>query len=160
MASAFSWVRFLDALAAALLLAAPVAAQSRDSAPSLHWFTAPALFPSAAQMALLRGNPYKPGLFTALLSMPDGYRMPPHFHPTDEHIEVKQGIFLVGIGDRMDLKKVQSLSAGDTATAPAGMHHYAATRGATIISVSAVGPYVMTYIRVQDEPWHTFPFNY
>jgi hypothetical protein len=28
--------------------------------------------------------------------MPDGYRMPPHFHPTDERAEVKQGTLLVG----------------------------------------------------------------
>jgi hypothetical protein len=46
-------------------------------------------------MALISGDPVKPVLLTALLSMPDGYRIPPHSHPTDELVEVKQGVFLV-----------------------------------------------------------------
>ena len=39
-------------------------------------------------MAVVSGDPSKPGLFTIRLSMPDGYRIPPHFHPTDEAVEV------------------------------------------------------------------------
>jgi quercetin dioxygenase-like cupin family protein len=58
--------------------------------------------------------------------MPDGYRIPPHFHPADEHVEVKQGTFLVGMGDKLDLEKTRPLAVGDTGTAPAGMHHFSA----------------------------------
>jgi hypothetical protein len=71
-------------------------------------------------MALLSGDPYKAAPLTVLLSMPDGYKMPPHFHLTDEHVEVKQGTFLVGMGDKFDLKKTQPMAVGDTATARAG----------------------------------------
>ena len=56
--------------------------------------------------------------------LPDGYRTPPHSHPTVERVEVKQGTFLVGMGDRLDAKKTLPLTVGDTAVAPAGMHHY------------------------------------
>jgi hypothetical protein len=71
-----------------------------------------------ALMALL-GTALLPGI---QLSMPDGYRMPPHFHPTDEHVEVKQGTLLIGMGDRLDIKKTIAAALGDTGTAPAGVH--------------------------------------
>jgi quercetin dioxygenase-like cupin family protein len=111
-------------------------------------------------MAVLSGDPFKPVVLEALLSLPDGYRLPPHFHPTDEHVEVRQGTFLVGMGDRLDLKTTVAMSAGDTATAPAGMHHYAAARGATIVAVTIMGPYVITYVNPRDEPWGVFPNGY
>ena len=49
---------------------------------------------------------------------------------------------------------------GDTATAPAGMHHYAVARGATIVSVTILGPYIITYVYPKDEPWGVFPYGY
>ncbi len=36
------------------------------------------------------------------------------------------------------------VAAGDTATAPAGMHHYFVTKGVTIVSVTIMGPYILT----------------
>ena len=111
-------------------------------------------------MALLSGDPFKAAPLTVLLSMPDGYKMPPHFHLTDEHVEVKQGTFLVGMGDKFDLKKTRPMAVGDTGTAPAGLHHYAAAKGATIVFVTMMGPYVMTYVHPNDEPWGVFPYGY
>ncbi len=46
------------------------------------------------------------------------------------------------------------------ATARAGMHHFGVTRGATVIAVSMMGPYTMTYIRPSDEPWGVYPYGY
>jgi mannose-6-phosphate isomerase-like protein (cupin superfamily) len=111
-------------------------------------------------MAVLSGDPFKPVVLKVLISMPDGYRMPPHFHATDEHVEVRQGTFLVGMGDKLDPKKTMPMAVGDTATAPAGMHHYAVARGATIVSVTIMGPYIMTYVHPKDEPWGVFPYGY
>jgi mannose-6-phosphate isomerase-like protein (cupin superfamily) len=65
-------------------------------------------------MALLSGDPFKAA---------------PHFHLTDEHVEVKQGTFLVGMDDEFDLEKTTPMIVGDTGTAPAGTHHYAAAKG-------------------------------
>jgi hypothetical protein len=90
----------------------------------------------------------------------DVYKMLPHFHPAAEQVEVKQGVFLVGVGDKFDLKKTVRMAVGDTVTAAAGMHHYAAAKGATIVSVTMMGPYVMTYVSPHDEPWGTFPYGY
>jgi quercetin dioxygenase-like cupin family protein len=153
----------VSALSAALLLAAVgLSAQRPAIAPPSQWSPAPLLFPRGARIAVISGDPFKPESLTTQLSFPDGYRMPPHFHPFDEHVEVLQGTFLVGVGDKFDLQKMQPLAAGDTATAPAGVHHYAAAKGPTIISVSVMGPYVIDYVNHNDQPWSqsTFPYGY
>lgn len=151
----------LAALPALLFAASSLAAQgSSPPARPEQWVPAPALFPRGAQIAVLSGDPFKPVVLKVLVSMPDGYRMPPHLHTTDEHVEVRQGTFLVGMGDKLDVKKTSALTEGDTATAPAGMHHYFVTKGATIVSVTIMGPYVLTYVHPEDEPWGVFPYGY
>jgi quercetin dioxygenase-like cupin family protein len=149
------------ALIVLLLAASSVAAQGSSLAEhAVQWMPAPALFPRGAQVAVLSGDPFKPVVLKVLMSMPDGYRMPPHFHATDEHVEVRQGTFLVGMGDKPDPRKTIALAVGDTATAPAGMHHYSVTKGATIVSVTIMGPYIITYVHPKDEPWGVFPYGY
>jgi quercetin dioxygenase-like cupin family protein len=145
-----------------LLLAAGRLAAQGSSAPAqdLRWVPAPALFPRGAQIAVLSGDPLKPVVLNVLVSMPDGYRMPPHFHATDEHVEVRRGTFLVGMGDKLDVKNTIPLTVGDTVTAPAGMRHYFVTKGATIVAVTIMGPYILTYVHPKDEPWGVFPYGY
>jgi hypothetical protein len=83
--------------ATALLLGTPdLAAQSETAATPLQWAAAPSLLPPGALIAVVSGDPTGTGQSTIELSMPDGYRIPPHFHPTDERVEVKQGTLLIG----------------------------------------------------------------
>jgi hypothetical protein len=42
---------------------------------AMQWGPAPAILPAGAKLAVLDGDPTKPGLFTMRLSMPDGYRI-------------------------------------------------------------------------------------
>jgi len=44
--------------------------------------------------------------------MPPGYAIPPHFHPTDEHVTVLKGTFSIGMGDVVDKAHALSLSPG------------------------------------------------
>ena len=118
----------------------------------LTWGPAPAVFPAGAKMAVVSGDPGQAAPFTIQLSMPDGYRIPPHFHPTDEAVEVKKGTFLVGMGDTLDVAKANAMKAGAKGKVPAGMHHYGIARGATIVSVEAMGPFGMTYVNPADDP--------
>jgi len=150
------------ALTVALPLAAPPAAWAQTSAaePALEWIAPPLLSPGAL-IAVVSGDPTAPGESTILLRMPDGYRIPPHFHPSFEHVEVRQGTLLVGMGDRLDPKLTQPLVAGDSATAPAGMHHFSIAQGRTELSVTFMGPYTITYLRAEDAPRRqNFPFGY
>jgi quercetin dioxygenase-like cupin family protein len=152
---------FLPALAAASLLLPPSAMAQASATPArLHW-TVPPVLPPGAMMAVASGDPTQAGESTLQLSMPDGYRIPPHFHPGYEHVEVKEGALLVGMGDHLDPKKTQTLAAGDSATAPAGFHHFSIAKGRTLLSVTFMGPYTITYVRAEDAPRHqSFPYGY
>ena len=119
---------------------------------SLQWGPAPAVFPAGAKMAIVSGDPSKAELFQVELSLPDGYKIPPHFHPTDEVVEVKEGVFLVGMGDTFDPKKAKPMNKGDKGSVPANMHHFGIAQGETIVAVSARGPFAMTYVNPADDP--------
>ena len=134
---------------AAMLPGTPgLAAQKAATASPLQWAVAPSLLPPGSLIAVVSGYPTGPGQSTIELSMPDGYRMPPHFHPTDERVEVKQGTLLVGMGARLDAKKTLLLAVGDTAVAPAGVHHYSVAKGTTIVSVHEAGRGAVTQVVV------------
>jgi quercetin dioxygenase-like cupin family protein len=138
-----------------LLLAAPVLhsqAKPASKRTALHWGPAPAVFPKGARMAVVSGDPAKAAQFTVELAFPNGYKIPPHFHPTDETVKVKQGTLLVGMGDTFDASKAKPMKVGATGTIPAQAHHFAAARGATVITVSAMGPFAMTYVNAADDP--------
>jgi quercetin dioxygenase-like cupin family protein len=137
----------------------PMAQASANGAP-LQWSVPPVL-PPGALIAVVSGDPTGPGESTLELSMPDGYRIPPHSHPSYEHVEVREGTLLVGMGDRLDPKLTRALAAGDSATAPAGMHHFSIAKGRTVLSVTFIGPYTITYLRAEDAPRRqVFPFGY
>lgn len=150
----------LVAASLSLLPASAAIAQTSDVPAALKWF-APPLLPPGALIAVVRGDPTAPGESTLELSMPDGYRLPPHYHPSYEHVEVREGTLLVGMGDRLDPKRTRPLAAGDSATAPAGIHHFSIAKGRTVLSVTFIGPYTITYLRAEDAPRpRVFPYGY
>jgi quercetin dioxygenase-like cupin family protein len=143
----------------ARVLALSVAAALASSAATVHaqkaaleWGPAPASLPPGARMAIVSGNPGKPGPFTIRLSLPSGFEVPPHFHPVDEHQTLISGRIGHGMGDTVDLESVKWLRPGQSITLPANAHHYVRTRGRTLVEVSAVGPFVVTYVRPRDDP--------
>jgi quercetin dioxygenase-like cupin family protein len=103
-------------------------------------------------MAVLQGDPGQSGMFTVRLDFPAGLRLAPHFHPADEVVTVITGTFLVGMGDTLDVSKVITLPTGAFIIAPANGHHYAIARGHTVVQVSAMGPFAMTYVNPKDQP--------
>jgi quercetin dioxygenase-like cupin family protein len=144
---------------AALLLTTATAAAAQPPAgprtaspPGIRWGPAPAVFPPGAQMAVLQGDPGGTAPFTVRLRFPDGYRIAPHTHPTDEHVTVISGTFRVGMGATFDPKGMSTLSAGGFVTAPANQAHYAVAQGATVIQVHALGPFALTYVNPADTP--------
>jgi quercetin dioxygenase-like cupin family protein len=151
-------MRRVMSFVAVLFLIAPAgwAAQATPKAKAktatLHWGPAPPVFPKGAQMAVVSGDPGKAGEFVIQLSMPAGYKIPPHFHPTDETVQVKRGTFLVGMGDTFDVKSTKPMKVGEKGMIAAQMHHFATARGATIVSVTAMGPFAMTYVNPADDP--------
>ena len=103
-------------------------------------------------MDVLQGDPGGTNLFTVRLRMPDGYKIPPHAHPTDENVTVVSGSFVVGMGNTLDTKNAMTLGVGGFVTAPANQAHFAVAQGATIVQVHAIGPFAMTYVNPADTP--------
>ena len=141
-----------------LLVAAPIlSSQSVRNEASLPWGPAPAVFPWGARMAVVSGDPAKAAQFTVMLTFPDGYQIPPHFHPTDETVTVKSGMLLVGMGDTLDRSKTSPMTGGATGTIAAQAHHFAIASGDTKIIISAMGPFAMTYVNPADDPQNQKP---
>jgi quercetin dioxygenase-like cupin family protein len=150
----------LIAATGSFLVAPGAMAQSSVNLASLQWSN-PTILPTGALVAVMSGDPSETGKSTLVVSMPDGYRIPPHFHPSYEHVEVREGTLLVGTGDVLDPKRTRALAVGDSATAPAGVHHFSIARGRTVVSATFIGPYTITYLHAEDAPRpRNFPFGY
>jgi quercetin dioxygenase-like cupin family protein len=119
---------------------------------AITWGAAPAVLPAGAKLAVLEGDPSKPGEFTMRVWMPDGYTIPPHFHPVTEHVTVIHGAFLVGMGDQLDASKFSELPTGSFGAIPAGMRHFARAKGEVILQLHGTGPWGLTYVNPADDP--------
>jgi quercetin dioxygenase-like cupin family protein len=135
-------------LVAAVVLPVRASAQM----PDLKWGPAPAIFPAGAKLAVLQGDPSTSGAVTVRLDFPNGYVIPPHFHPTDEAVTVIEGTFQVGMGDKVEKSKTTSVPVGGFVVAGAGQHHYGIAKGRTIVQVNLMGPFALTYVNPADDP--------
>ena len=118
----------------------------------IQWGPGPASLPPGAQAAVLDGDPTKAGLFVIRLKFPDGFRVPPHWHPTDEHVSVVSGTLMAGMGAKFDEGSMQALAAGSYVKMPRKMNHFVRAKGETVVQVTAMGPFEVTYVNPQDDP--------
>ena len=102
-------------IALASMLFAPLAALAQSGPmemtigpAAVKWGPAPPVLPKGAQIAVLSGDPFKPGPYVLRLKLPAGYQIPAHHHPTTENVTVLSGQFYAGMGDKLD-KKTQAL---------------------------------------------------
>ncbi|MFL5560747.1 MAG: cupin domain-containing protein [Gemmatimonadaceae bacterium] len=91
-------------------------------------------------------------MFTVRLRFPNGYILPLYTHPTDEHVTVLQGTFLVGLGENFTTDGMIALKEGGFITAPANHAHFATTRVVTEVQVHAIEPFALTYVHPSDDP--------
>jgi len=119
---------------------------------NLKWGDPPPVLQPGAQLAVLSGNPNGAGPFAIRLKIPDGYKIMPHWHPTQENVTVISGEFHVGMGDKFDESGMQALPVGSFAAMPARHHHYAVAKGETVVQVNAMGPFKLTYVNPDDDP--------
>jgi quercetin dioxygenase-like cupin family protein len=118
----------------------------------LKWGPGPPGLPAGAQAAVIDGDPGKAGLFTIRAKLPDGYKIAPHSHPTDEHVTVLSGTLKAGSGAKWDDASMHPLTAGGYAKMVKGVNHYVAAQGETIIQITAMGPFMITYVNPKDDP--------
>jgi quercetin dioxygenase-like cupin family protein len=123
------------------------------SPDEMKWGPAPPALPPGAQIALLQGDPSKAGAsFTVRVKFPDGYKVPPHWHPSDENVTVIQGTLWMGVGDKHDTASAREMPAGSFMLMPKGTRHFAQAKGETIVNITSTGPFEVNYVNPADDP--------
>ena len=127
---------------------------TRDSAPSaaLTWGRQPPGLPAGARVAVVRGNPTKPGPFTLQADLPDGYEIKPHWHPAIERVKVLQGTFLKAEGRDWRGASLKAYGPGQSVTMAAKHPHFVRAKGRTLIEIQSTGPFEITYVNPADDP--------
>ena len=96
------------------------------------------------------------GAFTAIVTVPSGYRFKPASHPADQWVKIVKGSIAGSQGDTYDAKTIASdphpLVAGDTLTLLAGKNYYGVARGPTQYIVCSSGRNATTYANAADDP--------
>ena len=122
------------------------------SPDDVKWGEGSPALPPGSKAAVIFGDPKNAGPFTLRLKLPANYKVPPHFHPDTETVTVLSGAFHVSMGDTFDASKVKVLGVGSFAALPAKSPHFAMTKEETVIQVTAVGPWTLTYVNPADDP--------
>ena len=118
----------------------------------IDWRPFPA-FPPAARLAVLVGDPAKPGPYMVRVKLPGGTRLAPHRHPEDRIYTVISGVFYIGLGETFDEAKLEAHAPGDVIVLPGGQAHFHwAKSGEYVTQVTAIGPLGMDYVDPATDP--------
>ena len=146
---------FRIAIAAAVAVALPFCltfgAVAADPMPmmtdaaKLTWSPAPGL-PPGAQIAVLYGDPSKPGPFAIRFKFPAGYQIPTHSHPTDELITVLSGKAHMAFSEDASEKTANPMTPDSFLVLPAGYWHALWIDSETVVELHSTGPFAITLL--------------
>ena len=112
-----------------------------------------ASFPPAARLAVLIGDPAKPGPYVIRVKVPMGTQLMPHRHPEDRIYTVISGVFYIGLGETFDENRLSAFAPGSVIVLPGGQAHFHwAKSGEYVTQVSAIGPLGLEYVNAADDP--------
>ena len=118
----------------------------------IQWKPFPA-FPPQARLAILVGDPSKPGPYVIRVKLPADTKMMPHKHPEDRIYTVISGVFYIGLGDVFDESKLTAFAPGSVVVLPGDQPHFHwAKSGEYITQVSAIGPLGLSYVDSANDP--------
>ncbi len=100
------------------------------------------------KIAVIYGDPSKPGQYVIRAHFPPGVMSSPHFHDEDRHVTVIQGIWYAGQDDSWDPQATVPLKAGSYMFHPAGGVHYDGSSGpeGAIVQIVGMGPSKTTFL--------------
>jgi ketosteroid isomerase-like protein len=119
---------------------------------AIKWGDGPPSLPPGARMAVVSGDPTQAQPFVIRAQLPAGYRIPTHWHPTDENVTVLSGTVALGMGETSNQSAMKDLSAGGYTAIPADMRHSFMAKTAATIQVNGVGPFAVNYVNPADDP--------
>ena len=118
----------------------------------IDWKPFPA-FPPSARLAIVVGEPSKPGPYVIRVKVPSGVKLMPHKHPEDRIYTVISGVFYIGLGDQFDADKLQAYPPGSVIVLPGNTPHFHWARSGEYISqVTAIGPLGLEYLDADGDP--------
>ena len=106
------------------------------------------------EMAVVYGDPGKAGeMYAVRFRFADGFKVPAHWHPQDEHATVLQGTLLLGMGTKWDAGLLATtMTTGSYIFVPKDMPHFAQAKGETILQAHGIGPFQIIYANPADDP--------
>ena len=144
--SAFTLCTF--ALAAALAVSPSFSAPSEKDfqitkAEQIVWKEAG----RGVKVAVIYGDPSKPGQYVIRAHFPPGVMSSPHFHGEERHVTVIQGTWYAGKDESWDPAATEALKAGSYMYHPAGGVHYdGAGEDGAIVQIIGMGPSKTTFL--------------
>jgi quercetin dioxygenase-like cupin family protein len=112
-----------------------------------------AAFPPRVRLAVLVGEPSRPGPYVIRVKVPAGVKLMPHRHPEDRIYTVMSGVFYIGLGDQLDGDKVKAYPPGSVVVLPGDTPHFHWARsGEYVTQVMAIGPLGLEYMDAHDDP--------
>jgi quercetin dioxygenase-like cupin family protein len=144
-------VASLTAVASVPIAIAQDAHHATVQTDGLKW-SAPAAYGTGAQIAVVKGDPTKEGMYVVRLKVPAGFKIQAHTHPNDENVTVLSGSFNIGTGEKLDEKKGTLIKAGGYSFVGKGMAHYAWFTEDTTLQLHGMGPQGITYVNAADDP--------
>lgn len=104
------------------------------------------------QIAILAGDPTKPGPFVERFKVPPNATTPLHTHPNTENITVLAGSFGLAENSTFDKSSGKILPAGSFYLLPPNQAHFAwSGAGGAIIQIHGVGPSGMTVLHAPPQ---------
>lgn len=120
---------------------------------AIRWQPGPADLPKGTQIAVLAGDPGKPGPFVLRVKFPPNTVVAPHRHATAENLTVLSGEVHHGMGETLDKERGDRLAAGAFVYLPGMMPHSVWTAASeAVVQVTGTGPFGLIYVNPADDP--------
>jgi mannose-6-phosphate isomerase-like protein (cupin superfamily) len=105
------------------------------------------------EMAVVSGDPDKKGsLYVIRIRSKGEVKVPPHRHPTDEHITVLAGSFLIARGEKYEASKLIELKPGAHSVMPPATAHFGLHKAGNVVEVYGEGPFAPDFVNPEDDP--------
>ncbi len=117
----------------------------------IEWKPFPA-FPPSVRLAVVVGEPSKPGPYVIRVKVTVDVKLIPHRHPEGRIYTVMSGVFYIGLGDQFDGDKVKAYPPGSVIVLPGDTSHFHwAKTGEYVTQVTAIGPLGLGYLNPNDD---------
>ena len=128
---------------------APLIVQAQNlTAEELKFRRNPA---TGSEIAVVHGDPSKPGPFILRVRYPDGLKAMPHSHPADTYVTVLEGTLYFAEGQTFDESKLKAYPAGSFIFEKANAPHYQMAKGTVVFQAQGTGPNAFNFVDPQHE---------